>query len=165
MRFPTILIVSLFSLLISGTALSAPEKKGVICKCEICPSGHVHIGSISARPLWLQPDIGVFFEKDKIQFFDFGLEKDNVVLFEPSGWTGLSYDTSPEEITWSDNKRFGYTWVLDRQSLAFNVVYEGSVVVERTCEVWPEQTFFKKLNDIKAKYQNLYNQMLKKNKI
>ena len=161
-----ILLITIFLLLLqSFNSFGNPNGKGIICKCVFCNLTHIDISSYV--PNRTPTEIGFFFKNDTVSKYFISKINDEIKMIEKTNKDVKKkpkFYTDENEIKWTSE----FNYILDRKTLDLSEKIvrngKGSISV-RTCQVLTESIFFKKMEELSIKYQNVYNKKIKDNKI
>lgn len=159
-----VLLITIIFLLQSFPSYGNPNGKGIICKCVFCNLTHIDISSYV--PNRKPTEIGFVFKNDTVSQYFISKINDDIKMIEKTNKDVKKkpkFYTDENEIKWTS----GFNYILYRKTLELSKRIVGSKgsVSERNCQVFQESKFFKKMEELLIKYQNVYNQTIKDNKI
>ena len=164
-----IIFLTIILLIQSFHSLGSVNGKGIICKCLDCKIDQ--LDSSSYIPNNKPTEIGFHFKINKVAIYYISKIGDDIKVSENIETTlrkKKSFSANEDKIEWTykDNLNI-YAYELDRKTLILKKmnITKTKIYNVRKCEAFKEIDFFKNMEQLSKKYQDIYNKKPKKNKI
>ena len=164
-----LLLIILVLLTNSFPSNGSVDGKGIVCKCLDCKLEHLDPSSY--LPNNIPTEIGFHFKINKVAIYYIRKIGDKIKVGENIQTTlrkKKRFLSNENEIQWTYKDSLNiYAYSLDRNSLILSKknITKTKTYNRRKCESYSEIEFFKNMNKLSEKYQFLFNNTPKKNKI
>ncbi len=162
-------IITMIFLIQSFPSFGSVDGKGIICKCLNCNLEHLDPSSYVYNKI--PTEIGFHFKINKVAIYYISKIGDSIKVNENIQTTlrkKKRFVTNENEIKWTYKDSLNiYAYTLDRKTLILRKmnIIKNKVFTSRECEAYLEIEFFENMIKLAKKYQRLYNDKPKKNKI